>query len=273
MHKTQMWNGTELELLSRDEESALARSYRSTGDQKLEERLVRSQLRLAAHLARGFHVGEQDLEDLTQQGAMGAVEAVRRFDPERGNRLSSYAAWWIRAYQLRYLLANHRLVRLGSTQQQRKIFWRLRTERARLTAAGEDAGPEALALVLGVSATDIEETSRRIDSKEVSIDAPAKDDRASFGSQLASHDDSPEDNVEHAQLVGLVRREAGRLHGELAGRERAVFEARFSDDAPTLAAVGKRFGVSRERARQLEKRVIQRLRTRVEKRLAPRCAA
>jgi len=135
---------------------------------------------------------------------MGVVEAVRRFDPERGIRLSSYTAWWIRAYQLRYLMANYRLVKIGSTQQQRKI-------------SGE-------------------------------LDA--------------------ESRVEQEELVSLLREEAAELRGELDGRVRALLDARFCDEAPTLADLGRRFGVSRERARQLESRVLGRLRTRVERRIA-----
>ncbi len=263
-----MWSGIALELLSRDEEVALARAWRRSGDAKLEDRLVRSQLRLSAHMARAYRVGEDEREDLIQQGSLGVVEAVRRFDPERGIRLASYAGWWIRAFQLRYLLANHRLVRLGSTQQQRKIFFNLRSTRARLSVAGVEPAPEQLAAALGVSTEETVETARRIDYKDVSLDGAVADDRPSFGSRLASSEEDAESRLERGELIGLVRGEAELMRGELEGRERALFDARFCEDAPTLAELGKRFGVSRERARQLEARLLGRLKTRVQRRLA-----
>jgi RNA polymerase sigma-32 factor len=268
MRTEPVFGGARLELLTQEEERALAREYVRTHDPKIEDRLVRSQLRLASHLARRYHLRDDECEDLSQQGALGVVEAVRRFDPERGIRLSSYAAWWIRAYQLRYLLANHRLVRLGSTQQQRKIFWGLARARARLREVGTEADVADLATALGTGAQETSETAQRMDARELSIDAPALGDGLSLGAKMASTDDSAEALFERAELLALVQTEANCLHDELSGRERTLFEARFREDAPTLAALGKEFGVSRERARQIEAKLLARLKTRVEHKLA-----
>jgi RNA polymerase sigma-32 factor len=263
-----MFGGARLDLLSQEEELRLAREYVRTRDPKIEDRLVRSQLRLASHLARRYHLRDDECEDLVQQGALGVVEAVRHFDPERGIRLSSYAAWWIRAYQLRYLLANHRLVRLGSTQQQRKIFWGLARARARLSEVGTDADITDLATALGTGVQETAETAQRMDARELSIDAPALGGGLSIGAKMASTDENAEALFERAELLALVQVEAKRFQDELRGRERTFFEARFREDAPTLAALGQEFGVSRERARQIEVKLLARLKTRVEHKLA-----
>ena len=262
-----MWQGAELELLAQADEHALFARYQA-GERALEDRLVRSQLRLVVHLARKYRVRSQDLEDLVQQGAMGVVEAVRHFEVERGVRLSSYAAWWIRAYQLRYVMANHRLVKLGSTQAERRIFWGLARARTSLRAAGLDADADALAASLGVTADEIEAMASRMDSREVSFDATPGHEGRSFGARLASNEQSAEVRVERAQLVGLVRKEVRLLREQLDARDQTLLDARFCDDAESLADLGKQFGVSRERARQLEARVLGRLRSRVEERLA-----
>ena len=262
-----MWHGAELELLAQADEHALFVRYRA-GERGLEDRLVRSQLRLVVHLARRYRVPSQDFEDLVQQGAMGVVEAVRHFEAERGVRLSSYAAWWIRAYQLRYVMANHRLVKLGSTQAERRIFWGLGRARTSLRAAGMEDDPDALAASLGVTAEEVEAMASRMDSREVALDGRPGHEGRSCGARLTSSEQSAEIRVERAQLVGLVRKEVRLLREQLDARDQTLLDARFCDDAESLADLGKQFGVSRERARQLEARVLGRLRSRVEERLA-----
>jgi RNA polymerase sigma-32 factor len=262
-----MWNGVALEILSREEEQALARRYRATHEPRVEDRLVRSQLRLAAHLVRAYHLGPEDREDLIQEGALGIVEAVRRFDPDRGVRLSSYAVWWIRAYQLRYLMENHRLVRMGSTQAERKLFWNLRAARARLVSRGAEAGPMELARELGVDDQTTTEMTQRLDAKELSLDVAGAERRA-VRERTPSEQPDAEEMVVEGELIGVVRDEAGRLRDELDERDRAIFDNRFKDEPATLAALGDRFGVSRERARQLEGRVLRKLEHRVAQRVA-----
>ncbi|MEO6950881.1 MAG: sigma-70 family RNA polymerase sigma factor [Polyangia bacterium] len=262
-----MWPGAGLELLDKNEELALFVRYQA-GERGLEDRLVRSQLRLVVFLARKYQVAAQDLEDLVQQGAMGVVEAVRHFDSERGLRLSSYAAWWIRAYQLRYLMGNHRLVRLGSTRGQRRIFWGLGRERRRLREAGLEDSSDTLAAAFGVTKAEIEETAARMDARELTIDAAPDGKGRSLGARLASAEPSAESTAELAELVGLVREEVRRLRGQLGARDQTLLDERFCEEARSLADLGKQFGVSRERARQLEARVLGQLRTRVEERLS-----
>jgi RNA polymerase sigma-32 factor len=159
-------------------------------------------------------------------------------------------------------------VRIGSTQAQRKIFWNLRTERARLSAAGFEVPSEAIGGMLGVDPNVAADTARRIDKKELSLDAPTPDGTQPLVAQLTSGTLDAEQTAMQEELFGIVHAEADALRSELDPRDRALFDARFTDDAPTLASLGKRFGISRERARQLENRVISRLRDRVVRRVA-----
>jgi RNA polymerase sigma-32 factor len=255
--------------LSRDDELRLVDEYRRTGDSHLEERLVRAQLGLVQQLSRGHHAAGVDAEDLQQEGALGLLQAIRRFDPRRGVRLSTYAAWWIRAYQYRYLIQNHRLVRVGTTQAQRRMFFRLRTLRARLEAAGVEATPERIATLLGVDADDVRALAPRLDARDLSLDEPPHQGERPRLAALAARDTPADERTAEHELDVIVRRERDAFREELDPRRRALFDARWlGDEAPTLQEMGDRFGVTRERARQLEQRMLSQLRARVAARLS-----
>jgi RNA polymerase sigma-32 factor len=244
--------------LTRDEETRHVEEYRRTGDRRIEERLVRSQLGLVWQLARSHRASGIDVEDLAQEGALGLVHAIRRFDPARGVRLSTYASWWIRAYQYRHLLHNHRLVRVGTTQAQRRVFFRLAAVRARLEAAGLEATPERIARILQVDADTVRELVPRLVARDASLDAA-----------LPTSDVSADDEVGAHELASLLRQERERFRAGLDARRRTLFDARWLDDEPpTLKAMGDRLGVTRERARQLEQHMLRKLRERVEARLS-----
>jgi RNA polymerase sigma-32 factor len=262
--------GQPLTQLTAEQELALFAEYKANAAPELEDRLLGSQLRLVIKLAREVAARREDVDDLIQEGALGLIQGIRRFDPSRGARLSTYAAWWIRAYQFRWLLANHRLVRVGTTTAQRRIFFNARSARQRLSAAGADDSATALARRLGVSDDELEETLRRIDHKELSLDQPIYDgDGSTRMERLVDERNRPDERVAAAELERLVRREATRFRDSLSGRERALFDARWTcEEQPTLQEMGARFGVSRERARQLEKRLLGRLRERLPSELA-----
>ena len=255
-----------LPLLSPELEKQLANTYRRTQDPRAEDRLVRSQLRLVAKLAHEYARRRQDdVEDLIQEGSLGLIQAVRRFDPSRGVRLSTYAAWWIRAYQLRWLVRNHRQVRVGTTAAQRRIFFNARGARRKLSAAGVGDSVAALARQMGVREGELEETLRRIDQREVSLDQPVREgEDATRLDQLADERHRPDERAEAKEIERLVVREAARFRASLHGRDRTLFDARWMRDTqPTLTALARRFGVSRERARQLEARLLRGLRRRL----------
>ena len=174
-------------LLTREEEIELARQYRDTGDVKAAYKLVASNLRLVVKLAHEYHRNPLSLLDLVQEGNIGLMQAVKKFDPERGVKLSSYAAWWIRAYILRYIMDNWKMVKLGTTEAQRKLFFKLRQEQERLLKQGVEVTPKLLAERLNVTEQDVVEMDQRLGNDEVSIDAPvagSEDERTTRGDRL-----------------------------------------------------------------------------------------
>jgi RNA polymerase sigma-32 factor len=242
-------------LLSREEERTLARRFREHGDLKARTRLVASNLRLVVKLALEHHRPPLLLMDLIQEGNLGLVLAVGRFEPERGVRLCTYAAWWIRAYLLRFILENWRMVKLGTTDVQRKLFFRMRQEEGRLLASGQEATPRLLAARLGVSEEDVVEMDQRLRQDDVRLDA-APDEKGSPGPARGVPSGTPAVDEELGQrelthwFQGQVHAFAHELRDE---RERYILEHRLLAEEPeTLQTIGKHFRVSRERARQVE---------------------
>jgi RNA polymerase sigma-32 factor len=203
--------------------------------------------------------------DLIQEGNIGLMQAVKRYDPYRGVKLSSYAAWWIRAYMLRFILNNWRLVKIGTTQAQRRLFFNLNKEKARLTAMGIEPSHAALATNLRVDEKDVVEMDRRLARSDASLDAPVGDAEGRQTTRmelLASGSEGPEATVESTELSELVRERLEEFRKTLSGKELQIFDERLVAEEPlTLQELGDRFGVSRERVRQLEARLTGKLRT------------
>jgi RNA polymerase sigma-32 factor len=252
-------------LLTREEEHALAVRWVEQGDRAAGRRLVESNLRLVVKLANEYRRGYQNLLDLVQEGNIGLVKAVDKFDPYRGVKLSTYAGWWIRAYILKYILANWRLVKLGTTQNQRKLFFNLQKQVQALKQAGVDPTPERIAAALDVTEDEVVEMQKRLASSDASLDAPLRSEESDGPSRVeALADDSgedPEASLGNEQFRGLLDEKLRRFGATLAGREREIFVERLVAEEPiTLQELGERWGVSRERARQVEKRMVLRLR-------------
>jgi len=204
--------------------------------------------------------------DLVQEGNIGLMQAVKRYDPYRGVKLSSYAAWWIRAYILRFILNNWRLVKLGTTQAQRKLFFNLRKKRAELQAMGVDPTNAEIAKHLNVPESDVAEMDVRLAQSEKSLDAPVGD---ADGRAIAKVDmmpaagAGPETQMADEELQSLLKDKLAEFRKTLAGKEKdvAIFDMRLvADDPLTLQDLGDKFGISRERVRQLEQRLLARLR-------------
>jgi RNA polymerase sigma-32 factor len=250
-------------LLSREEELALARHYRDTGDVQAAYRLVASNLRLVVKLAHEYHRNPLSLLDLVQEGNIGLMQAVKKYDPERGVKLSSYAAWWIRAYILRYIMDNWKMVKLGTTEAQRKLFFKLRQEQEKLTAHGFEATPKLLAERLDVSEQDVVEMDQRLGHDEVSLDAPLGEEQRGTRAErmLPSAAQGAEERLGNEQLKSLFREKLAEFARTLKDKERYIFENRLISDEPlTLQDIGDKYGVSRERARQIEAALINRMR-------------
>ena len=250
-------------LLTREEELALARRYRDTGDVKAAYKLVAANLRLVVKLAHEYHRNPMALLDLVQEGNIGLMQAVKKYDPERGVKLSSYAAWWIRAYILRYIMDNWKMVKLGTTEAQRKLFFKLRQEQERLAAQGVEVTPKLLADRLQVSEQDVVEMDQRLGQDELSIDAPVGDEdgKQTRADRLPDRASGAEEVLGNEQLRGLFQQKVAEFAKGLNEKERYIFEKRLMSDEPlTLQDIGAHYGVSRERARQIEAGLIQRMR-------------
>lgn len=252
-------------LLSPDEEHKLAVHYNKTGDVTAAARMVTANLRLVVKIAYEYRRAYRNMMDLVQEGNIGLMQAVKRYDPYRGVKLSSYAAWWIRAYMLRYILNNWRMVKIGTTQAQRKLFFNLSKEKAKLTAMGIEPSHAEIAKRLNVSETDVVEMDRRLSRSDASLDAPVAegDERTTTRLELLpSLSDSPDRLTEDAQLHQILREKLDVFRSTLSGKDVAIFDKRLvADDPLTLQELGDEFGVSRERVRQLEARLTGKLRT------------
>jgi RNA polymerase sigma-32 factor len=257
-------------LLSREEEHDLAVKYRETGDVDAAYRLVASNLRLVVKIAHEYRRTAFHLLDLIQEGNMGLMQAVKKYDPWKGVKLSSYAAWWIRAYIIRFLMENWRMVKLGTTQAQRKLFFNLAKEREKLLARGIEPTPRLLARNLQVEEKDVEEMSARMASEDVSLDAPVRagDDEARqsrLDRVTSSAEPSPDERIGDEELRRLFRQKLDAFAKTITDeKERYIFEKRLmppEGEAPlTLQEVGDRFKLTRERARQIEAKLTGRLR-------------
>lgn len=251
-------------LLTREEEYELAVRWVEDNDQDAARKLVTSNLRLVVKIAHEYKRAYQNLLDLVQEGNVGLVKAVQKFDPYRGVKLSTYSGWWIRAYILKYILNNWRLVKIGTTQNQRKLFFNLRKQREALVAAGVDPTPERIAKELDVSTKEVVEMERRMAAPDMSLDAPLSDDGDGSRTRLDLIEDDyadPEGSADTKEFKTLLQDKLLAFGADLVGREEEVFRDRLLSEEPvTLQQLGDRWGVSRERARQIEKRLVLRLR-------------
>ena len=252
-------------LLSRDEEHELAVRFSKTGDSAAARRLITANLRLVVKISQEYRRAHKNLLDLIQEGNIGLIQAVQKYDPYRGVKLSSYAAWWIRAYILKFILANWRIVKIGTTQAQRKLFFNLRKEREKLEKAGFEVEARHLAAALDVSEHDVVEMERRLGSSETSLDSPVRGDESGGRTQgdfvPAAASMRPDVQVELGEFQELLRQKLEAFGATLKDRELDIFRDRLLNDSPaTLQEIGEKYGVSRERARQIEERLKKKLR-------------
>jgi RNA polymerase sigma-32 factor len=253
-------------LLTPEQTHALATKFVETQDPAIAAQLVTANLRLVVKIAYEYRRAYKNIMDLVQEGNIGLMQAVKRYDPYRGVKLSSYAAWWIRAYILRFILNNWRLVKLGTTQAQRKLFFNLRKKRAELQAMGVDPTNAEIAKRLNVPESDVAEMDVRLAQSEKSLDAPVGD---ADGRAIAKVDmmpaagAGPETQMADEELQSLLKEKLAEFRKTLLDKEKdvAIFDLRLvADDPLTLQDLGDKFGISRERVRQLEQRLLLRLR-------------
>jgi RNA polymerase sigma-32 factor len=251
-------------ILSREEEHALAVRWKEEGDRQAGWQLVTANLRLVVMVARDYQRAVHYLLDLVQEGNVGLLEAVKQFDPYRGVRFPSYAVWWIRAYVIRYIMNNWRMVKVGTTQAQRKLFFNLQKERDRLEREGFAPDPQLIAERLGVKESEVVEMQQRLSARDLSVDAPVQDgDETSMLDFLAGPERTA-DTVADQEYHQLVRAKAAEFKKTLGGKDLVIYERRLEalirDVEPaTLQEIGDQYGITRERVRQIEARLKKKL--------------
>ena len=252
-------------LLDPEEEFRLAMRLKDQGDMEAARRLVQANLRLVVKIAFEYNSIYSNILDLIQEGNIGLMKAVSKFDPTKGARLGYYSSWWIRSYILKYLLDNFRLVKIGTTQAQKKLFYHLMREKERLEAQGLLAGPKLLAERLEVREKDVIEMEQRLSSRgsEMSLDSPidSESGKTTYIDYLADHEESTDDRLAQQQLIDLLRHKLSEFQKILNPKELKILQERLLAEEPkTLQEVADQYGLTRERARQIEAKVIEKLR-------------
>jgi len=247
-------------LLTREEETVIAKRYTDSHDREDAYRLVTANLRLVVKIAMEFARASKNLLDLIQEGNVGLMEAVKNFDPYRGIRFPSYAVWWIRAYIYRYLINNWRLVKIGTTQAQRKLFFNLKKETDRLEAEGFSPQPKLIAQRMGVKESEVREMQERMSQSEVSLDQPVPNtEDTRLLDVLPDPSSNPEEAAAGAEFRQFAKEKVEEFASKLEGKELEIFRARLLSEEPvTLQEIGEHFGISRERVRQIENRLKKR---------------
>jgi RNA polymerase sigma-32 factor len=261
-------------MLEPQQEYMLAKSWREHGDRDAAHKLVTSHLRLVAKIAMGYRGYGLPISEVISEGNVGLMQAVKRFEPEKGFRLATYAMWWIKAAIQEYILRSWSLVKMGTTANQKKLFFNLRKAKSKISALEEgDMRPDQVSLIakrLGVTEQDVVDMNRRLGG-DTSLNAPIRDDGDSGEWQDWLTDDSPSQ-----ERILLEGEESDNRHKALLSalsvlneRERRIFEARrLADDPITLEDLATEFGVSRERVRQIEVRAFEKIQQAVKNRVA-----
>jgi RNA polymerase sigma-32 factor len=250
-------------ILSAEEERETAIRYRQAGDKEAAWKLVVSNLRLVVKIALEHHrYWTTNLLDLIQEGNVGLMQAVNRFDPYRGVRFTTYSSFWIRAYILKFIMDNWSLVRIGTTQAQRKLFFDLKKEKERLERMGFDPIPRLVAESLNVKEDEVVSMGQRMEGADISLDTRVGDDsRATFGDLLPADPPLVDERLGDQELKQLFAEKLGEFRRSLDGRNREIFEKRMLAERPlTLREIGKKYNISAERVRQLEEELLDKAR-------------
>ena len=253
-------------MLTKDEEFMLAKRWREHEDSEAAHRLVTSHLRLVAKIAMGYRGYGLPIGEVISEGNVGLMQAVKKFEPDKGFRLATYAMWWIRASIQEYILRSWSLVKMGTTAAQKKLFFNLRKAKAEISALGEgDLHPEAVSHIatrLGVTNDDVISMNRRLSGPDSSLNSPLRSDSESEWQDWLQDDTAVSQEVrfaesqEYGQRMGLL----GDAMKDLSERERHILtQRRLKDDPTTLEELAGQYGVSRERVRQIEVRAFEKL--------------
>jgi RNA polymerase sigma-32 factor len=251
-------------LLSKEEEYALAVRLKEHGDREAAQKLVTANLRFVVKIAAEYSKFGAKLIDLVQEGNVGLMHAVREFNPYKGVRLITYAVWWIRGQIQEYLMRHYSMVRIGTTAQQRKLFYELQKERDKLERMGFEAGIAQLSGRLGIPEEEIKEVGERVLNRDISLSLPVGDE--SRGQELIdlqadANEVLADEELANKEQLELLKTNIEKIKPELSERENYILENRLLSDEPmTLQEIGDKYKITREAARQMETRLIQKIR-------------
>lgn len=251
-------------LLTIEEERELTAELLRTGDIEVARKLVLANLRLVVKIALEYKNAYKNIMDLIQEGNIGLMKAVSKYDPSKGAKLSYYASWWIRSYILKYILDNFRLVKIGTTQEQKKLFYNLMREKQRLLSMGVNPDVKMLSENLGVSEKAVVEMDHRLGAhgQEVSLDQPLDDDggRQTLADYIGDDQESLDSKLADLQNLEIMKEQLGEFVKGLKPRDQEIFKKRLLSEIPeSLQSIADQYGVSRERIRQVEERLIEQL--------------
>ena len=251
-------------LLTREQEVELGKRIQEENDQEAAYIMTTSNLRLVVKIALEFQrIWMQNLLDLIQEGNIGLVQAVKKFNPYKNVKFSYYASFWIKAYILKFIMDNWRMVKIGTTQGQRKLFFRLKKEKQRLIEQGFDPKPKLLSERLGVSEKEVVDMDQRLANWDLSLDEPLKNDSNTERIEFINvESDSSEDRVAKKEIEDILHIKVKEFKRTLNERELDIFERRiFSDTPETLQEIGEIYSISRERVRQIENNILKKMKT------------
>lgn len=250
-------------LLTIEEEGTLLKELQETGDIEVAKKLVLANLRLVVKIALEYRSAWQNVMDLIQEGNIGLMKAVSKYDGSKGAKLSYYASWWIRSYILKYILDNFRMVRIGTTNEQKKLFYNLLREKERLQSMGISPDTKLLSENLGVSEKAVKIMDKRLSEKsgDLSLEAKLDNEGPSLGDILTNEDELPiDDRLGELQGVEILKEHLKEYLEGLKDRDREIFEKRLLAEVPaSLQSIADEYGVSRERIRQIEERLLNNL--------------
>jgi RNA polymerase sigma-32 factor len=245
-------------ILSREEEFEVSRQVYENKDRDAAQKLVVSNLKLVVKIALEYYNTYLNVLDLIQEGNVGLLHAVKKFNPYKGTRFSTYASFWIRAYMLKHIMDSWSLVKVGTTQGQRKLFYRLNKEKQKLEALGIAPTPKLLASTLDVKEEEVEDMQKRLAYTDVSLETPIHDDSDDTIMDMIKSDENIEDIVSDKEVSGILAKKIREFKETLNDKETFIFDQRILSEEPvTLQEIGAKFQISRERVRQIENRVLK----------------
>jgi RNA polymerase sigma-32 factor len=254
-------------VLSREEEAALAKKYFESKDPAAAEALVKSNLRFVVKVAADYSKFGAKMIDLIQEGNVGLMHAVREFNPYKGARLITYAVWWIRGYIQEYLMRQYSMVRIGTTQNQRKLFYQLQREKEALDAMGIEPNAALISSRLGIPEDEVRDMAMRMSGRDVSLDKPVDDEGATTIGDLQRNrdDEALDDNLARQEQLAILKEKLEEIRPDLSDREKIILDERILNDDPlTLQEIGEKYGITREAVRQMEARLLKKIKAKMD---------